>query len=158
MNWLDLLLGWVGEAAVFALASFGILSFAVIYDFLRQKKCENKFSRRFLSAKTRGKKQNSQLGSYDFDPDARYECSIKFLIPGKQTLETLLNNKDQKKEVGSKRVFISSSSNNMQTTNLQVSMSIVLADRFGYIAESEYHSFLDYAEEVRARLGNNVVL
>ena len=69
-----------------------------------------------------------------------------------------LNQKNQKKEVGSKRVFISSSLNNTQTTNSQVSISIVLADRFGHITESEYRSFVDYVEGVRAKLGSKAVL
>ena len=105
-------MGLFGEAAVFALASFGILSLAVICDYLRQKKRENKFTRRFLLAKTRGEKQNTPFDSYEFVPDARYECIIKFSILGKQALNTLLNHKYQKKEVGSKRVFVSSRLNN----------------------------------------------
>ena len=77
---------------------------------------------------------------------------------GKQALNTLLNNKYQKKEVGSKRIFVSSRLNNTQTTNSQVSISIVLADRFGHITESEYRSFVDYVEGVRTQLGSKAVL
>ena len=106
-----------------------------------------------MLSKTRGEKQIHRLDSYEFEPDARYECIVKFLILGKQALNTLLNKKNQKKEVGSKRVFVSSSLNNTQTTNSQVSISIVLADRFGHITESEYRSFVDYVEGVRSSTG-----
>ena len=158
MIWLDSLWGWIGEAAVFALGAFGTLSAAIIFDYLRQKKRENKFTRRFLLAKTRGEKQNRPFDSYDFVPDARYECIIKFSILDKQALDTLLNHKYQEKEVGSKRIFVSSHLNDTQTTNSEVSVSIVLADRFGHIAESEYRSFVDYVEGVRTQLGSKAVL
>ena len=115
MIWLDSLWRLIGEAAVFALVSFGILSIAVIYDYLRQKKRENKFTRRFLLEKTREEKQNTPFDSHEFVPDARYECIIKFSILGKQALNTLLNHKYEEKEVGSKRVFVSSRLNTAQT-------------------------------------------
>ena len=153
MIWLDSLWGFLSEAAVFALGAFGILSVATIFDYLRQKKLERKFTPRFLLAKNRGREKNTPFDSYEFEPDARYECIVKFFVLGKQALNTLLNSKNQKKEVGSKRIFVSSCLNNNQTTNSQVSVSIVLADRFGYITESEYHSFVDYVEAVRTQLG-----
>ena len=161
MIWLDSLWRLIGEAAVFALVSFGILSIAVICDYLHQKKRENKFTRRFLLEKTREEKQNTPFDSYEFVPDARYECIIKFSILGKQALNTLQNHKYQEKEVGSKRVFVSFRLNTVQTTqttNPQVSISIVLADRFGHITESEYRSFVDYVEGVRTQLGSKAVL
>ena len=99
-----------------ALASFAILGLAVICDYLRQKKRENKFTRRFLLAKTRGEKQNTSFDSHDFVPDARYECIIKFSILGKRALNTLLSHKYREKEVGSKRVFVSPRLNTSQTT------------------------------------------
>ena len=86
-------MGFFGEAAVFALAAFGILSVAIIFDYLRQKKRESKFTPRFLLAKTRGEKQNTPFDSYEFEPDARYECIVKFFVLGKQALNTLLNSK-----------------------------------------------------------------
>ena len=112
----------------------------------------------FCSQKKERRETESPFDSYEFEPDARYECIIKFLILGKQALNTLLNHKYQKKEVGSKRVFVSSRLNNTQTTNSQVSISIVLADRFGHITESEYRSFVDYVEGVRTQLGSKAVL
>ena len=112
----------------------------------------------FCLQKPEEEKQDTPFDSYKFEPDARYECIIKFLFLGKQALDTFLNKKNQKKEVGSKRVFVSSSLNNTQTTNSQVSISIVLADRFGHITESEYRSFVDYVEGVRTKLGSKAVL
>ena len=158
MIWLDSLSRLIGEAAVFALASFAILGLAVICDYLRQKKRENKFTRRFLLEKTRGEKQNTPFDSYEFVPDARYECIIKFSILGKQALNTLLSHKYREKEVGSKRVFVSPRLNTTQTTNPQVAISIILADRFGYITESEYRSFVDYVEGIRTQLGSKALL
>ncbi len=158
MIWLDSLWMGVGEAGVFALASFGILSIAVICDYLRQKKLSYKFTRRFLPAKTRGEKPDISLDLYKFEPDARYECIIKFLILGRQALDISLNKINQKEAVGSKRVFISAGLNNTQISNSQVSISIVLADCFGRITDSEYRSFVDYVEEVKAKLGSKAVL
>ena len=158
MIWLDSLWTGVGEAGLFALASFGILSIAVICDYLRQKKLLYKFTRRFLPAKTRGETPDTPLDSNKCEPDARYEFIIKFLIIGGQALDVFSNNKNQKKEIGSKRIFISSSLNNTQISNSQVSISIVLADRFGHITDSEYRSFVDYVEGVKAKLGSKAVL
>ena len=158
MIWLDSLWGFFSEAAAFALGALVTLSVAIIFDYLRQKKRESKFAPRFLLAKTGEEKQTSTFDSYEFEPDGRYECIVIFFVVGKQALNALLNSKNQKKEVGSKRIFVSSRLNDTQTTNLEVSVSIVLADRFGYIAESEYRSFVDYVEGVRTQLGSKAVL
>ena len=158
MIWLDSLWGFFSEAAVFALGAFGALSVATIFDYLRQKRLESKLAPRFLLAKNIGKKQSSPLDSHEFEPDMRYECIVNFFVLGKQALNTLLNPKNLKKEVDSKRIFVSSRLNNNQTTNSQVSVSIVLADRFGHITESEYRSFVDYVEAVRTQLGREAVL
>ena len=99
MIWLDSLWTGVGEAGVFALASFGILSIAVICDYLRQKKLSYKFTRRFLPAKTGGEKPDKLFDSYKFEPDARYECIINFLILSSPSLDIFLNKKNQKKEI-----------------------------------------------------------
>ena len=114
--WLDSLWTGVGEAGVFALVSFGILSIAVICDYLLQKKLSYKFTRRFFPAKTRGEKPETPLDLYECEPDARYECIIKFLILGGKRL-TYFQIKRIKERIGSKRVFILSSSNNTQTSN-----------------------------------------
>ena len=158
MIWFDSLWRLIGEAAVFALASFAIMGIVVICDYLRQKKRGNKFTRRVLLEKTRGEKQNTPFDSYEFVPDARYECIVNFVVSGKQAFNTLLNPKILKKEVDSKRIFVCSRLNSTQTTNSQVSVSIVLADRFGHITESEYHHFVDYVEAVKAQLGRDAVL
>ena len=109
-----------------------------------------------MLAKTVGGEQNTPFDLYKFEPDARYECIIKFFILGRQALDIFLNKKNQKKKVGSKRVFISFSLNNTQTSKSQVSISIVLADRFGHITDSEYRSFVDYVEV--KQLGSKAVL
>ena len=158
MIWLDSLWGFFSEAAAFALGVLVILSVAIIFDYLRQKKRESKFAPRFLLAKTGEEKQTSTFDSYEFEPDGRYECIVIFFVLGKKALNALLNSKNQKKEVGSKRIFVSSRLNYTQTTNLEVSVSIVLADRFGHIAESEYRGFVDYVEGVRTQLGSKAVL
>ncbi|RZP21201.1 MAG: hypothetical protein EVA26_07180 [Burkholderiaceae bacterium] len=158
MIWLDSLWGFFSEAAAFALGVLVILSVAIIFDYLRQKKRESKFAPRFLLAKTGEEKQTSTFDSYEFEPDGRYECIVIFFVLGKKALNALLNSKNQKKEVGSKRIFVSSRLNDTQTTNLEVSVSIVLADRFGHIAESEYRGFVDYVEGVRTQLGSKAVL
>ena len=158
MIWLDSLWGFFSEAAAFALGVLVILIVAIIFDYLRQKKRESKFAPRFLLAKTGEEKQTSTFDSYEFEPDGRYECIVIFFVLGKKALNALLNSKNQKKEVGSKRIFVSSRLNDTQTTNLEVSVSIVLADRFGHIAESEYRGFVDYVEGVRTQLGSKAVL
>ena len=157
MIWLDSLGEGLSEATVFALVVFGILSVAIIFDYLWQKNRENRFAPRFLQLKVGGDKRSSSFDSYEFEHDARYECIVNFFVLGKKALNPLLNNKHQKKEVGSKRVFVSSSFNNTHSANSQVSISIILADRFGHITESEYHSFVDYVEEVRVQLGRDAV-
>ena len=159
MIWLDSLWGFFSEAAAFALGAFGTLSVATIFDYFRQKRLEKKIAPGFLhSKKIRVEKQSSPFGSYEFEPDVRYECIVNFVVSGKQAFNTLLNSKILKKEVDSKRIFVSSRLNSTQTTNSQVSVSIVLADRFGHITESEYHHFVDYVEAVKAQLGRDAVL
>ena len=158
MIWLESLSGLFSEATVFALGVFGILSVVIIFDYLWQKKRENKFAPRFLQAKIGGEKRSSPFESYEFKPDARYECIVNFFVLGKKVLNKFLNQKHQKKEVGSKRVFVSSSFNNTHGADSHVSISIILADRFGHITESEYHRFVDYVEEVRVQLGRDAVL
>ena len=158
MIWLDSLWGFFSEAAAFALGVFGALSVAIIFDYLRQKRRERKFAPGFLFAKNIGEKQSSPYDSHEFEPDMRYECIVNFFVFGKQSLNTLQKSKNLKKEVDSKRIFVLFRSNDTQTTNLQVSVSIVLADRFGYITESEYHHFVDYVEAVRTQLGKDTVL
>ena len=54
MIWLESLSGLFSEATVFALGVFGILSVVIIFDYLWQKKRENKFAPRFLQAKIGG--------------------------------------------------------------------------------------------------------
>ncbi|MDA9689926.1 hypothetical protein N9V13_05895 [Betaproteobacteria bacterium] len=155
---MDSLWGFFSEAAAFALGAFGALSVATIFDYLLQRRCERKLAPRFLLAKNIGEKRSSPYDSHEFEPDVRYECIVNFLVLGKQALNTLLSSKKPKKEADSKRIFLSSHFNDTQTTNSQVSVSIVLADRFGQITESEYHYFVDYVEAVRSRLGKDAVL
>jgi len=156
--WLDSLRGFFSEATAFALGAFGTLCVAIIFDYLLQKRRERKFVPRFLLAKTIGEKQSSPFDSYEFEPDVRYECIVNFFVLSKQTLNKPLSLKNQSQKVGSKRIFVSSRLNNNRATNSQVSVSIVLADRFGHITESEYHNFVDYVEAVRAQLGRDAVL
>ena len=158
MIWLDSLWGFFSEAAALALGALVTLSVAIIFDYFRQKKRESKFGPRFLLAKTGEEKQTSTFDSYEFEPDGRYECIVILSVLGKRARNALLNSKNQKKAVGSKRIFVSSRLNDTQTNNLQVSVSIVLANRFGHITESEYRSFVDYVEGVRTKLGSKVVL
>ena len=158
MIWLDSIWEVFSEASVFALGVFGTLSAAIIFEYLRQKKRESKSAPRFLFAKTRGEKQSSPFDPYEFEPDLRFECIANFFVLNKHSNNALLNPKNLEKEVGSKRIFVLSRLSNTQTTNSRVSVSIVLADRFGHFTESEYHNFVDYVEEIRAQLGREVVL
>ena len=157
MTWLSSLWGFFSEAAVFALGAFGALSVVTIFDYLRQKRLERKLAPRFLLAKNIGKKQSAPIDSHEFEPDMRYECIVNFFVLGKRALNTFLVPKNLKKEAGSKRIFVSSRLNKNQTTNSQLSVSIVLADRFGYITESEYNWFVDYVEAVRSQFGRDAV-
>ena len=122
--WSDSIWEVFSEAAAFALGAFGTLSAAIIFDYLRQKKRESKFAPRFVRAKTRGEKLSSPFDSYEFEPDVRFECIVNFFVLGKHASKTLTNIKTKEK-VGSKRIFVSSRLNDTQTTNLQVSVSIV---------------------------------
>ncbi len=158
MIWSDSIWEVFSEAAAFSLGAFGTLSAAIIFDYLRQKKRESKSAPKFLHAKTRGEKQSSPFDPYEFEPDVRFECIVNFFVLSKHARNTLGNPKNFEKEVGSKRIFVLSRLSDTQTTNLCVSVSIVLADRFGYVTESEYHSFVDYVEEVRTQLGREAVL